>query len=71
MFSVAEKKSVCSTCLCQTSHCSLMHSSSGSWLYRKEFEGSRSGLYWQDLPLPDFCLGNSRAKEAKEWFAKV
>lgn len=35
------------------------------------FEGSRSGLDWQDFPLPDFCLGNSRAKEAKEWFAKV
>lgn len=35
------------------------------------FEGSRSGLDWQDFPLPDFFLGNSRAKEAKEWFAKV
>lgn len=35
------------------------------------FEGSRSGLDWQDLPLPDFSLGNSRAKEAQEWFAKV
>lgn len=37
----------------------------------KGFEGSRSGLDWQNLPLPDFSLGNSRAKEAQEWFAKV
>lgn len=37
----------------------------------KEFEGSRSGSDWQDLLLPDFSLGNSRAKEAEEWFAKV